>query len=116
MGPAAVLFCAIGLTALATVKDITLTVPAEVGTLGLVLFTYTVGVLSGPSFFAALRSGVRPVLTVIGVLAAVAVTASGAVWGLVGAAGAVGVVSLLALVAARGLAAPVHPLGTEPAV
>jgi len=53
---------------------------------------------------------------VIGVPAAVAVTASGAVWGLVGAAGAVGVVSLLALVAARGLAAPVHPLGTEPAV
>mgnify|MGYP001049107014 CR=1 FL=1 len=77
VGPAAVLFCAIGLTALATVKDITLTVPAEVGTLGLVLFTYTVGVLSGPSFFAALRSGVRPVLTVIGVLAAAAVAATG---------------------------------------
>ena len=36
---------------------VNLQIPENVGTLGLVLFTYTIGVVSGPSFFASLRRG-----------------------------------------------------------
>ncbi len=70
IGPAAVLFAAIAVTAYASSADVKLSVPAEVGELGLVLFTYTVGVMSGPSFFAALRSGARVMASVVGLLAA----------------------------------------------
>lgn len=77
IGPAAVLFTALAISSLAAARDITLTLPEEIGMLGLVLFTYTVGIISGPSFFAALRSGWQAVLTLTGVFAAVAVLAAG---------------------------------------
>ncbi len=69
IGPAAVLFTAIGLGSIATAYDIKLAVPDIVGTLGLVLFTYTVGVISGPTFFAALRHGWGPIVSVTSILA-----------------------------------------------
>ena len=64
VGPAAVLFTAIAVSAVATADDVKLAVPEIVGSLGLVLFTYTVGIISGPTFFAALRGGWRPIVTV----------------------------------------------------
>jgi putative transport protein len=73
IGPAAVLFTAIGLSALAASQGVNLALPEVVGTLGLVLFTYTVGISSGPTFFAALTRGWRPVLTLTMVLVAAAV-------------------------------------------
>ncbi len=77
IGPAAVLFGAIALGSVAATVGVKLTVPEIVGTLGLVLFTYTVGIISGPTFFAALRTGWAPIVTVTGVLAlAAAVTAA----------------------------------------
>jgi putative transport protein len=69
IGPAGVLFAAIGLASLATAEGLKLAVPEAVGTLGLVLFTYTIGIISGPTFFGALRSGWRTMVTVTGLLA-----------------------------------------------
>jgi putative transport protein len=77
IGPAAVLFTAIAASALASAYDVKLAVPEVVGTLGLVLFTYTVGVIGGPTFFAALRGGWRPIVTVALTFTGVAAVAAG---------------------------------------
>lgn len=81
IGPAAVLFTAIALGAVAAANGVTLSVPETVGTLGLVMFTYTVGVISGPTFFAALRTGWAPIVTVTSILAVgAAITAAIGLW------------------------------------
>jgi len=64
LGPAAVLFLALGLSA----YDERLKLPAIIGSLGLVLFAYTIGVTSGPSFFSSLRTGGRTLVAVLGML------------------------------------------------
>jgi putative transport protein len=76
IGPAAVLFGAVAVSAVAAASDVRLELPHVVGTLGLVLFTYTVGITSGPSFFSSLRRGwpvMLSVTLVVVVAAAVAV-------------------------------------------
>lgn len=77
IGPAAVLFTAIALGSLAAANGVKLAIPEAVGTLGLVLFAYTVGVISGPTFFAALRTGWAPIVSVTAALAAAAAVAAG---------------------------------------
>ena len=77
LGPAAVLFSAIIGTSLAVSQGVTFEIPEVVGTLGLVLFTYTIGVISGPTFFASLRSGWRTMLAVVGVFVVTGVVAVG---------------------------------------
>ncbi len=79
LGPAAVLFAALGLSAWAMSVGVELEVSEAVGTFGLVLFTYTVGAVAGPQFFASLRRGwVQMVLTaVVLVLVGVAAVAGG---------------------------------------
>jgi putative transport protein len=72
IGPAAVLFGAIAVSALGTAQDHPLQLPEEVGTLGLVMFTYTVGVISGPTFFGSLHTGWKLMAAVAVVLASVA--------------------------------------------
>jgi putative transport protein len=72
IGPAAVLFGSIAVSALGTAQDHPLRLPEVVGTLGLVMFAYTVGVISGPSFFGSLRTGWKLMAAVAVVLAAVA--------------------------------------------
>jgi putative transport protein len=64
LGPAAVLFVALGFSA----YDERLKLAVIVGQLGLVLFAYTIGVSAGPSFFATLRSGGRSLVLVVGLL------------------------------------------------
>ena len=64
IGPAAVLFTALAFSAWH--KDLAL--PEVVGTFGLALFAYSVGLVAGPSFFSSLRYGARPVLMVFGTL------------------------------------------------
>ena len=64
IGPAAVLFTALGFSAWHT----DLALPEVVGTLGLALFAYCIGLVAGPSFFSSLKSGARPVGAVFGVL------------------------------------------------
>ena len=65
LGPAAVLFTALALSA----WDGRLELPPAVGTLGLAIFAYCVGVASGPSFFGALRHNLGAVAAVVGLLA-----------------------------------------------
>lgn len=72
LGPAAVLFSAIIGTSLAVSQGVTFEIPEVVGTLGLVLFTYTIGVVSGPNFFASLKRGWPAMLTVVVSFTAVA--------------------------------------------
>ena len=69
VGPAAVLFSALAVSAL----DARLALPEVLGTFGLALFAYTVGLTAGPSFFSSLRRGARPVIVVFGVLAGLGV-------------------------------------------
>ncbi len=64
LGPAAVLFTALALSA----YDDRLTLPAIIGTFGLAMFAYVIGVGAGPSFFAALRTGGRALAVVVGAL------------------------------------------------
>ncbi|MCL2788669.1 MAG: transporter [Micrococcales bacterium] len=80
LGAAAVLFCAIGLSAWASSMDVELEVPEMVGTLGLVVFTFTVGVVSGANFFASLKTGWRLICTMAGSLVAWAGVAFAGGW------------------------------------
>ncbi len=68
LGPAAVLFTALALSA----WDPRLALPNIISQLGLALFAYTIGITSGPSFFAALRHGLGPIAAVTGILVAAA--------------------------------------------
>jgi putative transport protein len=71
LGPAAVLFTALALSA----WDSRLELPASIGTLGLAIFAYCIGVASGPSFFGALRHNLAAVCAVVGLIAGSAVVA-----------------------------------------
>ena len=86
LGPAAVLFAALGFSAWAAALDVELEIPEAVGMFGLVLFTYTVGVVSGPHFFSSLRRGWSTMVAVLVVLVAVGglAAALGAALGLSG--------------------------------
>ena len=75
VGPAAVLFAALAASAIGAARDVPLELPPLVGTLGLVLFTYTVGLIGGPTFFNSLRTGWRLIAGVVVVLCLAAVTA-----------------------------------------
>jgi putative transport protein len=76
IGPAAVLFAALAVSAIAAADGVPIKIPEAVGTLGLVLFTYTIGVISGPTFFAALRGGWGPILSVTGTIGVAGVVAA----------------------------------------
>ena len=64
LGPAAVLFTALAFSA----YDDRLALPEVIGTFGLAVFAYAIGVTAGPSFFSSLRTGLRPVALVAGTL------------------------------------------------
>lgn len=66
LGPAAVLFAAIIFSAWAGELGVELVIPPFIGTLGLVLFAFAIGVNSGNSFFHNLRTAVGPLLTMVG--------------------------------------------------
>src|SRR5690606_30730070 len=65
LGPAAVLFTALAFSA----YDDRLALPEVIGTFGLAVFAYAIGVTAGPSFFSSLRTGLRPVALVAATLA-----------------------------------------------
>ena len=60
LGAAAVLFAGIALAAIGVSKEITVEIPAHLGTLGLAIFTFAIGVQSGPNFFHVIRTAVGP--------------------------------------------------------
>jgi putative transport protein len=72
-GPAGALFAGLALSA--AVPEVAGVVPAVLGTLGLTLFAYTVGLAGGPSFFAGLRRTAPVMLAAVAVFVAVAVVA-----------------------------------------
>jgi putative transport protein len=75
LGPAAVLFTALAFSA----YDERLKLPVILGTFGLALFAYVIGVGAGPSFFAALKTGGRALGVVVGaLLVGAVVTVAGA--------------------------------------
>ncbi|MBO0900656.1 transporter [Cellulomonas sp. zg-ZUI222] len=77
LGAAAVLFLAIGLSAWAASYGVDLEITEALGTLGLCLFTFCVGLVSGATFFSSLRRSLAPILAVAGVLVASAAVATG---------------------------------------
>ena len=68
LGAAAVLFLGMATSFFAATRGYRLVVPDALGTLGLVLFTFSVGNMSGPAFFASLRRGSGPILATVGML------------------------------------------------
>lgn len=116
IGPAGALFAGLGLAAaLPALAD---AVPQVVGTLGLALFVYTVGLAGGPAFVGGLRRGAPA----IAVTVATAVVAAAAAWGvgalLLGLSGpAIAGVYAGAGTNSSGLAAAIDIVGdTSPAV
>jgi putative transport protein len=77
IGAAGVLLLAIALGAWADARGHKLAVAEPLGQFGLALFTYAIGVLSGPGFFATLRRGVGPNLAMLAVLVGAALLAVG---------------------------------------
>ncbi len=75
LGPAGALFAGLALSAL--LPGVAGTVPDLVGTLGLTLFAYTIGLAGGPSFFSGLRRNARAIVAAVLVLIAVAALAAG---------------------------------------
>lgn len=74
LGVAGVMFAGLAVGAL----DPALKLPEVTTLLGLILFVYAIGIQSGPSFFAALRSkGLRDTLLAVGVLCGAAMLAVG---------------------------------------
>lgn len=75
LGAAAVLFVALGFTAWAGTQGVELALPEVIGSFGLILFTYTIGLSSGPSFFASLKRGWPIILGTVGALGVAAAAA-----------------------------------------
>ncbi len=65
LGVAAVLFLAIILSAWAQAYGVELRVTAQIGTLGLALFAFAIGINSGASFFHNLKSAIGPILLML---------------------------------------------------
>lgn len=70
LGAAAVLFTSIALTAWALANGHELHVPHEVGSMGLALFAFAIGITSGPSFFHVMRTSANVVGAMVAVLLA----------------------------------------------
>lgn len=75
IGAAGVLFLAMAAGALGESLGHALVLPEALGLFGLSLFTFSIGILSGPGFFASLRRGLAPIAAMIAVLLAAALVA-----------------------------------------
>ncbi len=60
LGAAAVLFAGIALAAWGISQHVEITIPGPLGTLGLAIFTFAIGIQSGPNFFHVLRTAAGP--------------------------------------------------------
>lgn len=73
LGAAAVLFFAIVIAAWAQSYGVELRVTPQLGTLGLTLFTFAIGINSGASFFHNLKTAIGPILTMVALYAVAAI-------------------------------------------
>lgn len=78
LGAAAVLFVAIGVSAWGDSVGVEVAVPPIIGTLGLVIFAFAIGVNSGASFFHNLKTALGPITAMLVVF----VVAAGAAYGI----------------------------------
>ncbi|APT83918.1 aspartate:alanine exchanger family transporter [Corynebacterium aquilae] len=74
LGAAAVLFLAIGVSAFAKQHGVELAIPDAVGQVGLATLTFSIGMASGPNFFAAMKTAWAPLI-----LQTIVIVACGAV-------------------------------------
>lgn len=74
LSTAGILFVALGLAAWGTSAGVEIAVPEALGSFGLALFAFATGVISGPGFFAAIRTAWPLMLAVAGVIFAAAAT------------------------------------------
>lgn len=65
LGAAAVLFLAIAISAAAASVGVAMEVPAVLGHVGLAMFTFSVGIASGPTFFHAMKTSAPAILGVV---------------------------------------------------
>jgi len=77
LGAAAVLFCGIALAAWGTAAATPIEVPKELGTLGLAIFTFAIGIQSGPNFFHVIRTAGGPLALLLGILGVATLAAVG---------------------------------------
>lgn len=77
LGPAAVLFTAIVVAAWSNNQGVPLEMPPIVGTLGLVLFAFAIGVNSGNSFFHNFKTAIGPIFAMVVLFAITAGAAYG---------------------------------------
>ncbi len=77
LGAAAVLFAGITLAAWATAQGVKLEVPGHFGILGLAIFTFAIGVSSGPNFFHSLKTALGPIAIMVAAFVVAAATAVG---------------------------------------
>jgi putative transport protein len=110
-GPAGALFAGLALSA--AIPEVAEVIPPLVGTLGLALFAYTVGLAGGPSFFAGLRRNARTMLGAVAVFVGLAVVAAVAGRWLGLASADVAGVYAGAVTNTPGLAAAVEVVGTN---
>lgn len=68
LGAAAVLFAGIALAAWGVSEGVVIEIPPPLGTLGLAIFTFAIGIQSGPNFFHVIRTAVGPLAIMLGVL------------------------------------------------
>ena len=78
LGTAGILFVALGVAAWGAHLGITIAIPENVGSFGLALFAFATGVISGPGFFAAIRTAWPLMLAVAAVIFAAAAATLGA--------------------------------------
>ena len=74
LGAAAVLFAGIALAALGVSEGVAVEIPVPLGTLGLAVFTFAIGVQSGPNFFHVIRTALGPLALMLAafIIAAIA--------------------------------------------
>ena len=81
LGAVAVLIVGMAITAWGVALGVSIELPAAIGDVGLVLFAFCIGVISGPGFFNAMRSSWALMLVVTGILIVGAAVAYGlGVW------------------------------------
>lgn len=65
LGSAAILFISMAYAAISYYNGVGISMRNEIGTFGLVLFTFTVGMNAGPNFFKILRKSIFPIITLL---------------------------------------------------
>lgn len=65
LGAAAVLFLAIGVAAWATQVGVELLIAPAIGTMGLAVFAFAIGITSGPTFFHTFKTALGPISVII---------------------------------------------------